>query len=181
MLNLELNQPFIIYIPEISAIIFIIYWRWLALKIGIKKALKRALLLLIIFIIPFFFIFDVISSVVFLFLVGACLSAIIYLGTLFLAIIIDKHELNTGKRREATFFSLVNIISIIPFFLQSLTSVFTFGSIFADPALGIRISMTVFPIIALGLSLLILKRLPYDIEAYDQIEQEISELHKNSI
>ncbi len=69
--------------------------------------------------------------------------------------------------KEGILFTLLimskkDIAKTIGFIMYFFGFIELFNSKMLIPALGIRIRMTVLPIIALGLSLLILKMLPYD-------------------
>ena len=98
--------------------------------------------------------------------------------------IIDQYYLNTGDRREATFFGLnysFNFISgYIGFFLMSLIT--SFSVLFVNPFDAIqtyylfsKIGLSLFALIFFGLSFIFIRKIPLDRGKYDKIEKEIIE------
>ena len=173
-------------VPSVSVIVFLLYWRKLSLSIGIKKLLKILMLALLIFTVALFFLSDPISGFILASLSEVILSGLSFVKFLFLAIIIDQYYLITGKRREATYFGFndsFNFISgYIGLLLGSLSTVFSvlFVNPFADIQVFysfIKIGYSLIAILFIGISLIVIRKIPFDREKYKNIEKEIADIN----
>jgi len=184
----EIVRFFLNITPSVFIVAFVLYWRKLSLSIGIKKLLKILIIALISFTVAFLFLNDFVSGIIFTSLIRAGLSGLSFVKLLLLAIIIDHYFLNTGNRREATYFGLnhtFNFISgLIGINLVSLVS--TFSVLFINPLDAIqsyyffsKIGFSLFALIFFAISLILIKKIPLDKENYDKIEKEIAEINTN--
>jgi Na+/melibiose symporter-like transporter len=185
---IEITTFFSNIIPSVSIIAFLLYWRKLSLSIGIKKLLKILMLALLVFTIALLFLFDLVSGFILTFLINGCLSGLNFVKLLFLAIIIDHYFLNTGNRREATYFALNNSFNLISgfigLFLGQIITVFSmiFTDIsgpngFQDYYFFSKIGLSLIALIFIGISMVLIRKIPLDIEKYNNIEKEITEMN----
>jgi Na+/melibiose symporter-like transporter len=133
---------------------------------------------------------DLVSAFILTFLINLSLSGLSFVKLLFLAIIIDHYFLNTGKRCEATYFGfnyMFNLISgFIGMFLGQVITVFStlsFTDHFYEPN-GFqeyyffnKIGLSLIALIFIGISLLLIRKIPLDREKYNNIEKEIAEIN----
>jgi GPH family glycoside/pentoside/hexuronide:cation symporter len=173
----------------ISAAIFIIFWRWVAKKIGPRKAWMFSLSTWILTLLPFLFINSFEQGLIFFFIMGIGLAGSMVLIDLIVSDIIDEDEVNTGIRREAAYYG-TNAL-----FLR-FSTVFVFlsvGFVFAgfgweeyeplsnDQALlviALKILMVALPAIALGIGVLALYKYPLDGERLKNVKEKLRELHQ---
>lgn len=185
------HDPFLInllsIIPFFSATGFIFLWRYIALKIGIKKSLKISMIILSISLIPFIFIFDVITSIILSIFVGLGFSGFFLIMNPFLAASIDVDELSTGIRQEGTYYGFFILITRLSAFLYLSTiasASISFGTEIYDPSInvmiiiGYKILIITFSLIALIIGLIVISKFQYDKETYEQLEQAVEKLHK---
>jgi hypothetical protein len=183
---IEITIFFMNIIPSVAIIPFLLYWRKLSLSIGIKKLLKILLFALLLLTLALLFLFDLVSGIILTFLINVSLSGLSFVKLLFLAILIDHYFLNTGKRREATYFGLnstFNFISgYIGLYLGNFITVFSIlftgasyefqGNYFYN-----KIGLSLIALIFIGISIVLIRKIPLDIEKYNKIEKEITEMN----
>ncbi|MBY9020474.1 MAG: MFS transporter [Candidatus Lokiarchaeota archaeon] len=173
-------------IPSVFIIAFVFYWRKLSLSIGIKKLLKILIITLSLISIVFLFLFDFVSGIIFTTLIKLSLSGLNFVKLLLLAIIIDHYFLNTGKRREATYFGLNHTFNFVSGYIGLLLMSFitVFSVLFVNPFdpiqtyfLFSKIGLSLFALLFLGISLILIRKIPLDRETYNKIEEEIAEIN----
>jgi len=185
---IEITTFFKNIIPSVAIIAFLLYWRKLSLSIGIKKLLKILLLALLIFTLALLFLSDLVSAFILTFLINLSLSGLSFVKLLFLAIIIVHYFLNTGKRREATYFGYnysFNLISgFIGIFLGQIATIFPMLFITISGPNGFqeyyffnKIGLSLIALIFIGISMVLIRKIPLDIEKYNKIEKEITEIN----
>ena len=171
----------------ISAAGFMVLWRFIILKIGVKKGLILAFIVTIVLLAPFMFITDLIGGIIVFTLLGIGFAGLTFCRDIVMANIIDDDEIKTGIRREASFYG-VNAIFIR---LSTIAVVISISLVFTsvgwavfDPKgdktqiiLGLRILMFVFPACALGLAILFMSRFPITKEKSEEIKREIKRIH----
>ena len=183
---IEITTFFMAIVPSVAIIAFLLYWRKLSLSLGIKKLLKILMFALLIFTVAFIFLSDLISGFILTSLIRVILSGLSFVKFLFLAIVIDNYYLNTGKRREATYFGLNNpftfISGYIGIFLGSFIT--SFSLLFINPFAAIqtyylfsKIGLSIFAVIFIGISIVLIRKIPLDVEKYENIEKEIAEIN----
>ena len=173
-------------IPGVAIIPFLLYWRKLSLSIGIKKLLKILMLALLLLTLALLFLFDLVSGFILTLLITVSLSGLSFVKLLFLAIIIDHYFLNTGKRREATYFGLNSTFNYISGYIGLYLGNFitVFSMLFIDVSYGFqeyyffnKIGLSLIALIFIGISMVLIKKIPLDIEKYNDIEKEITEMN----
>ena len=172
----------------ISATIFMFFWRFVVLKVGVKKAIMISMTVFIITLIPLMFITTIFQAFIVFFLIGIGLSgSFLYLDIL-IASVMDEDELLTGTRRTGGYYGISTFILRFSTIFMFLTISIVFNSVGwavfdpkradADTIMGLRILMCVFPAIALGVGILALTRFPINKNRYLEIQQELEKLHK---
>jgi len=174
-------------ITFISAALFMIFWRYIALKVGMKRGYMLSFTVFIITLIPLMFISTIEIAFVAFFIVGIGLSGSLLFGDIVLAAIIDQDELSTGIRREGGYYGINALITKLSTILVILTVNLVFSStgwkVF-DPTgtlqieLGLRSLMVIFPAIALGIGIIAIIKFPITKEKYEQLKKDVEELHK---
>jgi len=185
---IEIATFFMKIIPSVAIITFLLYWRKLSLSIGIKKLLKILMLALLICTVALLFLVDLVSGFILMFLINVILSGLSFVKLLFLAIIIDHYFLNTGERREATYFGYnysFNLISgFIGIFLGQIITVFSMLFLtdpiyepngFHEYYFFNKIGLSFIALIFIGISMVLIRKIPLDKEKYNKIETEITE------
>ena len=173
----------------ISAAIFINFWRWVAKKIGPRKAWMASLSTWILTLLPFLFISSFEEGLIFFFIMGIGLAGSMVLIDLIVSDIIDEDEVNTGIRREAAYYG-VNAL-----FLR-FSTVFVFmavGVVFAgfgweeydpiinDPdalVIALKILMVALPAIAIAIGIISLYKYPLDGEKLKQVKEKLKQIHQ---
>ncbi len=182
MLGLLLGVAFI------SAAFFLMLWRFIALKIGMKKGVMLSMIVFLITLSPFMFISDVPSAFIAFFFVGIGISGAIYFGDILLSAIIDEDELIGGTRRDGGYFGINALLTKLSTILVILTINLVFNSVgwtVFDPILGtteeiifgLRSLMFIFPAIALIIGFIAISRWSITKERYQEIIEKVEKLH----
>ncbi|MFX1339581.1 MAG: MFS transporter [Promethearchaeota archaeon] len=170
----------------ISAACCMPLWRYITIKVGMKKGVMISIITFIVTLSPFMFIYDISTAFFAFIFVGLGLSGAIYFGDIILSAIIDDDELKIGTRRDGGYFGINALITKLSTILViiSISLVFnTVGWAVFEPVateniiLGLRILMFVFPAIALTIGLIVISRFPITKEKYEQLKQDIEKLH----
>jgi len=171
----------------ISAAIFLPLWRYLAVKVGMRKGYMLANTVFIITLIPFLFIDNIIIAFIIFFLVGIGLSGALLFADILLAAVIDDDEITTGLRREGGYYGINALITKLSTIIVILSISLVFNStgwaVF-DPhpgintIIGLKILISVFPAIALGIGIIAINRFPITKEKYKQIKIEMGKIHQ---
>jgi GPH family glycoside/pentoside/hexuronide:cation symporter len=173
----------------ISAAIFIVFWRWVAKKIGPRRAWMSSLSAWILTLLPLLFVNSFEGGLIAFFFMGIGLGGSMVLIDLIVADIIDEDEVNTGIRREAAYYG-TNAL-----FLR-FSSVFVFlsvGFVFAgfgweeydplinDPdalVIALKILIVLLPSIALAIAVFSLYKYPLDGVKLSQVKDQLREIHQ---
>jgi GPH family glycoside/pentoside/hexuronide:cation symporter len=170
----------------ISAAGFMILWRYIAVKVGMKRGVMISIITFIITLIPFMFISDVSSSFLAFLFVGLGLSGAFYFGDILLSAIIDDDELKIGTRRDGGYFGINALITKLSTIFVIITISFVFNTVgwaVFDPVateniiFGLRSLMFIFPAIALIIGFIAISRFPITKEKYEQLKKDIEQLH----
>jgi len=171
----------------IVGMISVVLWKWLDVKLGSRKSFAISLILFIIAIIPILFVTDFISALITLSTAGIGFGGMVYFIYLIIADVIDNDELETGVRREGTFFGITNFFMRLAmvFSITSVSLVFIstgWEEYYPNPEfdilLGIRLLMVLFPAIAGGLTLLCLYFYPYTKVMVDEMKHKLEVMHE---
>lgn len=171
----------------VSAIIFMSFWRNYFAKHGARKAELHVLIVLTLTLIPFLFIWEIIGAIISYIIVGFGFAGIMFGRDVMMSTIIDADEIETGLRREGSYYgvnALIIRLSTI-FVVLSIATVFdTVGWEVYDPSyvtiftlVGIRLLMCGFPALALILGYISLRRFPLTKEKYEEIRVKLDKLH----
>jgi GPH family glycoside/pentoside/hexuronide:cation symporter len=198
-----LYGSFVLHIPEeesmllglllgstfISAAIFMVLWRFIALKIGMKKGYILSFAVFIITLFPLILINSMEIAFIIFFFVGIGLSGALLFGDIVLGAIIDQDELITKTRREGGYYGINALITKLSTILVILTINLTFRTsgwkVFSeDPTgilevgVGLKMLVFLFPAIALTIGIIAIIKFPINQEKYEQIKDDIEALHK---
>ncbi len=175
-------------ISFISAVIFIFFWKWVALKVGLKRGAILSMSIFILVLIPNLFISDLISGFITFFAIGIGFSGSLYFRDPIISTIADDDELKTGVRREGGYYgvsALIIRLSTILIYL-SISTVFTstgwavFNPVAgANTILGLRLLLSVFPMSALFIGLIMMSRFPITKERYLEIRTAVDKMHED--
>ncbi|MBD3193948.1 MAG: MFS transporter [Candidatus Lokiarchaeota archaeon] len=171
----------------IVAILAVLVWRKLDIKIGSRKAYAISIVLYFFTTLPFLFIEDYIYAIITVVFMGIGFGGMLYFIYLLIADVVDEDELKTGVRREGSFFGITNFFMR----LAMVASIVTIGSMFistgweewvpdpnVDTLLALRLLIVVFPGIALGITLVCLYYYPFPKEKVTSIKEQLNELHR---
>ncbi len=190
VLNVEDStlQSLLLASTFVSAALFMLLWKFLVLKFGVKKCFILSMIGLIITLIPFMFISNLIMGFMAYALLGFGLAGVMIVRDVILSIIVDEDELKTGIRREggyygvnAFFMKLTNVlvfVSIAIIFNSVGWAIFTPKGGSAETILGLRLLMVAFPAVVLVIGLLFMLKFPINKEKYDQITRDAAKLHE---
>jgi GPH family glycoside/pentoside/hexuronide:cation symporter len=171
---------------QIIAIVSMVIWSKIGIKLGSKKGYFIALCILFLSYIPLLFINDLNSAILVIAISGIGFGGLLYYTTLLIADIIDEDELTTGIRREGSFFGPTNFFMRITGILSILTISLVFSTTGweeytpnpgVNVILGLRLLMAVFPMIAvfiLGISIILY---PLSKEKVLSIKEQMVKLH----
>ncbi|MFX1528864.1 MAG: MFS transporter [Promethearchaeota archaeon] len=177
----SLLQSILLGLAFISSIIFIFLWRFVTLKIGLRKGFILSMLMFIVVLIPFMFISDFLSGLIAYFFVGLGLSGSLFFRDPLVSAIADEDELETGDRREGSFYgvnALIVRLSTIFIFVtinsvfQSVGwRVFTPATVGPETIFGLRMLMFGFPAIALGFGIIMMLLFPITKKKFEVIKE----------
>jgi GPH family glycoside/pentoside/hexuronide:cation symporter len=170
----------------ISAAIFMtVLWKPMVQRIGPRKSWLMSMSIWIVVLLFLFFISDPISGIIVFSLMGIGLSGSIYIIDIIISDIVDEDEVNTGTRREGAYYG-------INMFLMHLSTILVFmviGPVFlvsewykfnpaTVPILALRSLMSLFPIIALIIALIVIYKYPLDGEKLKQVKEQRDKIHQ---
>ncbi len=172
----------------ISAAIFTVLWRFVSVKLGVKRTIIISNCTFIILLIPFMFVTDVISAFIAFFLAGVGLAGSMVLGDLIISAVVDADELETGIRREGGYYGINGLIirfgTIFIFVTISIVltgvgwKVFDPETVTEQTIFGLRSLMCIFPAIALGIGAIVMSRFPISHEKYKENREKIEKIHE---
>ena len=172
----------------LSALIFINLWRFIAKKIGPRKAWMASLTTWIFTLLPLLFIDTFEAGLICFFFVGVGLAGSMVLIDLIVSDIIDEDEVNTGIRRDASYYGVNALFLRFSTIFVFLAINVVFNSVGwdvfipeKDPSefiVGLKILIFVFPAIALAIAILSLYKYPLDGEKLKQVKKQLKVLHE---
>ncbi len=174
----------------IVGVLTVIIWMKLDVKWGSRKAYAVAIIVYFIAAIPLFFVSSYFLALITVIFMGFGFGGMLYFIYLIVADPIDEDELNTGIRREGTFFGITNFFMRLAMIMSIVTVSLVFTSTGwetytpnpgADIIFGIRALMVIFPGIALGITLICLYFYPYTKEHVAEMKSKLAELHKEKM
>ncbi|MBD3197731.1 MAG: MFS transporter [Candidatus Lokiarchaeota archaeon] len=176
----------------ISAAFFNFLWRYITLKIGLRKGFMLSMGCFIAGLVPFMFLSPQIGgyagALVSFFFLGAGLAGSLYFRDPIVSTIADYDELKTGVRREGGFYGVnalvIRLSTIFIFITISLVFTSTGWAVFEPETVtpeiivGLRLLMFFFPAIALVIGILSISRFPIRQEEYQEIKDKVDKLHQ---
>ncbi|TXT60378.1 MAG: putative Glucuronide carrier protein [Promethearchaeota archaeon] len=172
----------------ISQAFFLPLWSKTYEKLGSKKGAMIALGSWIVLLSPLFFISGFLWGLISFILIGMGLSGTSYFQKILLSEIVDFDELETGIRREGSFWGTKQFFIRLSTILQYASIGLVFNTVgweifdplgtTTDTILGLRMLMFIFPAIVLGIAIIALIKYPITKELYEEKFKEIDDLHK---
>ena len=184
----SLMQSLLLGVAILSAGGFMLFWRFISVKYGVKIGHISAMTAFILTLLPFMFITEIIGAFFAYFFVGIGLAGALFFRAVTISSVIDEDELVTGVRREGGYYG-INALIIR---LSTIAIIVTIGLVFGsmelavfDPSqmtglnlLTLRTLMIIYPTIALGIGILSMSRFPINKARYEEIKKELIEIHK---
>jgi Na+/melibiose symporter-like transporter len=173
----------------ISAALFMnILWKPVVQRIGLRKTWLTSMSIWIVTLIPLLIIEDVISGLIVFFIIGIGLAGSLYIYDLIIADIIDEDELNTGTRREASYYGVLiffqRIATIFVFLTISLVftnvgwTIYEPEKVTAEVIFGLKILICIFPAIVLVIAILAIYKYPLDGVYLKKVKGDLQKLHE---
>ncbi len=165
-------------------------WKAVGRRIGIRNAFAISMAVWIVTLIPFFFIGDFISGMVTMFFMGFGLSGPIFFINILISQVIDDDEIRTGVRREGAYFGtnalFIRLAIIFEFIAIGLVFSGTGWTEYTpipgvNTIFGLRLLMTVFPMVALILGILCLMLYPLHGARLAENEKILAEMHAEKV
>ena len=171
-----------------AAISMNIFWKPVVQKLGIRKSWFIAISLWIIFLSPILIIDTILAGMIVFFLAGIGFAGCYYLLDLAICDVIDEDEVNTGTRKEATYYGVyilsIRLAAILVFL--SISIVFTnVGWTVYEPEkvtpqviFGLRALMFIFPAIVLLIGMIAVYKNPLHGERLKEVKEKLQKLHE---
>lgn len=185
----SIMQSVLLGLAIISAGIFMMFWRFISVKFGVKTGHIMVMGAFLGCLIPFIFASDFITGMIAYIIAGIGLSGALFFRAVTISAIIDQDELKTGVRREGGFYG-INALFIR---LSTIAIILTIGLVFNNLELavfdtskfqetatldGLRSLMFLYPAIALAIGILSMSFFPITKQKYTEIREQIVELHQ---
>ena len=171
-------------------IITVVIWNKLDIKLGSRKAYAISMIAYVIATIPLLIVDAFETAIIVVIFMGFGFGGMLYFVYLIIADVIDEDELKTGVRREGTFFGITNFFMRLAMVFSILTVGLVFTSVGweeytptpgVNEILGLKILVTLFPAIAIGISLTCLYFYPYTKERVQEMKIQLAELHEKKL
>ncbi len=173
----------------LGALIGIPFWRWVYAKKGPKYALLFAIGIMAVGILPVVFIGDFFTLVIVTLIPGFGIGGVLMTEVPFSAAI-DYDELQTGKRREATYNGILSLIARLSIALSGLALIivqflfgFQAGSESQTPTalLGLTLLVSLIPFIVGILALVVFSLFPINYTKFREMNDELKILHEKRL
>lgn len=167
----------------------LIIWSRIIVGAGPKKTAIYSLSAFALTLIPLLFVDNYLQLLILAVPIGIALAGPMFIVDILIADVIDEDELRTGRRREGMYFGTNALIIRLSTLLVSLVLLilvplgYVEGARVQPPSaiFGIKLLMSVFPILGLLAGLLIIKYYPIDKERREKIKEEIEKLHREKL
>ena len=168
----------------IVAALVIPLWQKAGLRLGSRRAFMISTASFILGLLPFLFATDVTGGFIAAGLTGVGLAGALYFRDIMISEVIDEDEYATWKRREGVYFGingfLIRLGAILTYFTIALVFMGTGWTEYTprpgvDVVFGLRLLMSVFPIVALASALLFLYAYPLKADRLMEIRQKLRE------
>jgi len=172
----------------ISSALFLPVWQKVATKFGVRKGQMMSMTVFLIALSPFMFVTSMVGGLIIYILLGLGLSGALYFRAVTISAVIDEDELNTGVRREGSFYGvnafitrltmIAVIISINTVLNYNGWNAATLTSATDAQIFGLRALVFIFPAIALTIGILAMYKFPIHKQKYEEIKADIGKLHQ---
>lgn len=179
--SLLLGVIFLVALPMVAI------WGHYTVKWGALRVFNLSIILFGLALIPFLFVSSFGPALVVTGAMGIGLAGLILLLDILLSDVIDEDELKTGTRREGMYFGTNGFMIRLGISLQALVMTLILNRTGYDPNLsvqppsaifGLRLLMTVVPLIALLLALLALRYYPLHGQRLAEVRSAVQRLHE---
>lgn len=169
----------------LGALIAVYPWSKITVKFGARFVAMAAAILFGLFLIPTAFVFTFLGRIISFAFIGICLGGLILILDVLLAQIIDEDKVKTGVRREGMYLGANAFFIRLGISLQGLTLGFVLNRSGYNPhlavqppsaLLGIRLLVSVIPIVALAVSLIFMFYYPLFGERLKALEEEMGRI-----
>jgi len=184
-----MEQSILLGIAFLVAMPALYIWTKVTQTYGARNALLASLVAFAAGIFPFLFAGSFTAALLTMAAGGVGLAGLIMLVDVLLAAVIDEDEIVTGKRREGMFFGINGFIIRFSIAMQAIvTSIvliitkydahLAVGEQPASALLGLRLLVSVIPIIGLAIAFLATRAYPLYGERLEQVKAEVEKLHR---
>ncbi len=168
------------------AVVLYPVWRKICLRYGSKKTLYLSVSLYVVFLLPILVIGELWQAMVMMAFLGVALSGTTLVRDIMLSDVIDEDEIKVGLRREGIYFGVHGFIAMFSLVLVAGATALVLGltgfipDVFPQPlvSLGIRLGMTMLPLVALAVFLFSLKHYPLGQEEVVELREVLDKLHE---
>jgi len=190
VLNVGYFETFLfLLVTFLVSLIGLIIWNRIVIKVGPKKTAIYSLSSFALTLTPLLFVNNYMQLLILAVPVGIALAGPIFIVDILIADVIDEDELRTGRRREGMYFGTNALVIRLSTVLVSLVLLilaplgYVEGAEIQPPSaiFGIKLLMSVFPILGLLIGLLIIRYYPIDKKRREEIKLKIEKLHQEKL
>lgn len=185
----SLTISLLLALTFISAAIFMVLWRYISIKHGVKKGHILAMLVSIVCLFPLMFLAkgSIILAFIFYFIIGIGLAGVLFFRAVTISTVIDYDEVNTGVRTEGTYYGINALITRLATIAVTGTIALVFlltgAEEYSDTPtpeviFGLRLLMFLFPALALTIGIISMLGFPITKEKYAEIKAQINTIHE---
>lgn len=173
----------------VTSMAFYPLWRKVALRLGSKATLGLAVTLFVAFMLLVLVVGNLLQTLLMMLLVGAANSGITLVRDIVLSDVIDEDELRTGQRREGSYFGVNAFIERLVMVLIGGSSSLVLGLSGYAPELvtqppsvarGIRLGMSMLPLVALAVFWLALRFYPLGKHQVTALRARLDAMHREA-
>lgn len=174
----------------VTSMAFYPLWRKIALHLGSRNTLAVAVPLFVAILLLVFVVRNLRQALAMMFMLGAANSGITLVREVLLSDVIDEDELHTGRRREGIYFGVNAFIERFAMVMVGGSSSLVLGlsgydaALATQPpsvALGIRMGMSLLPVVALVIFLTALRFYPLGKEQVIALRERLDTLHRQKL
>lgn len=171
----------------LAALPSVLLWRVVTVRKGTKRAFAYCMGAFSLTLIAPLVAFDFPTGVIAALLIGLGLGGPLVIPDILLAEVIDEDELDTGRRREGTYFGMNAFFIRLAIVLEALAvgTVLDYSGyvpgLIPQPEtaiLGMRLLMSIIPILALIIAFMAFSRYPLFGEKLARVRMKVEEIHK---
>jgi len=162
-------------------------WEWIRVKKGARMCGLIGIVLFLVSVLFFAYSTDFAMAMIFMIFLGVGLGGGLYFYDQCIAEIIDEDEITYGVRRSGIYYAVLNFFIRLSMILNFIIIGLVFTSTDwmnytpnpgADPILGLRILMGIYPAIVLAISLIGMYFYPIKGERLKENRKKLTELHE---